>query len=106
MYDRNTVYFGRGKQATRADCDSRIQAELLAKLADLELAGPVKLPAAESGCKLMLAALEQCLCEFRAKFEALASSRSGDEKTQGQIVELLMHWLIHGRPAPANNSDP
>jgi hypothetical protein len=98
MYDRNAVYFGAGKHATRINCASRSQAELLAMLADLGFRGPVTVPTSEAECAAMLAQLRELLAEHRTKFEALAASRSNEERTQSKIIDLLMHWTIHGRP--------
>jgi hypothetical protein len=97
MYDRTAVYFGRGKRTTRVSCRSRAQAELLAKLATLGLRGPLRLPTNEQACRDSLACLEVRLAEAQTVFQALAQSRSGDEKTRSQVVDLLMHWFLQGR---------
>ncbi len=100
MYDRAVVYFGRGPKAVRVPCGSRAQAELLAKLAALGLRGSLYVPTSERACHESLARLDARLAEARAEFEALAQGRSGDEKTRDQVVELLMHWFVHGRRRP------
>jgi hypothetical protein len=97
MYDRAAVYFGRGKRTTRVECESRAQAELLAKVANLGLRGPLQVPTNEQECRHSLARLEVRLAEAQTVFQALAQSRSGDEKTRSQVVELLMHWFLQGR---------
>ncbi|MGC2202620.1 MAG: hypothetical protein WA633_21100 [Stellaceae bacterium] len=97
MYDRSAVYFGRGERAMRVSCHSRPQAELLGKLASLGLRGPLRLPMDEHDCRDTLALLDGRLAEARTEFEALAQSRSGDERTRSQMVELMLHWFVHGR---------
>jgi hypothetical protein len=97
MYDSSTVYFGRGKRATRVSCQSRSQAELLNKFAVLGVRGSLRLPMEERACREALVNLGDRLAEARAEFDALARSRSGDEKIQSQVVELLTHWFLHGR---------
>ena len=97
MYDRAVVYFGRGQRAARVSCQSRPQAELLSKLASLGVRGAQRLPSGEQACCDTLARLDARLAEARTEFEALSQSRSGDDKTRSQVVELLMHWFVHGR---------
>jgi hypothetical protein len=97
MYDQAVVYFGRGRRAVRVSCRSRPQAELLAKLASLGLRGLMRLPTGEQACSETLARLDARFAEARTEFESLAKSRSGDEKTRSQVVDLLMHWLVQGR---------
>jgi hypothetical protein len=97
MYDRTVVYFGEGRRAKRVSCESRTQAELLAKVAALGLRGSVSLPANEGTSRNTLRQLEGRLAEARNAFEGLARNRSGDEKTRSQIVDLLMHWFVQGR---------
>jgi predicted small lipoprotein YifL len=101
MYDRDMVYFGRGQRVARVACRSRAQAELLSRLAGLGLRGPVQLPASEEASRQSLVRLDKRLAQARATFESLAHSRSGDDKTRVQVVELLLHWFLHGRDRPA-----
>ncbi|MFZ0888184.1 MAG: N-6 DNA methylase [Candidatus Binataceae bacterium] len=98
MFDRETVFFGKGKHATRLVCASREQAELVARLATLGLRGEVPVPESATGCREMLVEIESQLATARNEFEILASSRTADEKLRNDIVGLLMQWLVHGRP--------
>jgi type I restriction-modification system DNA methylase subunit len=97
MYDRDVVYFGTGRNAVKIKCRSREQAELIARLVNLGLHGPLALPVGARECREHLARLDTRLEQARAEFEQLAESRGGSEKTRAEVVELLMHWLIHGR---------
>jgi hypothetical protein len=101
MYDRNVVFFGKGRHAVRIRCDSRAQGELLAKLAHLGLRAKVNLPDKEQACRHTLDRLEGRLKQARAEFDALAESRSGGNKTRDEVVDLLMHWFTHGRQLAA-----
>lgn len=98
FYDGAAVYFGRGRNVARINCSSRAQAEIVAKLAALGLRGLVRVPRSEAGCKAARRELEGRLDLARARFEELAQTRSSNEKTQGEIVDLMMHWFVHGRP--------
>jgi hypothetical protein len=75
--------------------------ELLAKLGSFGLHGSVKLAVSEDKCGHKLAELEERLEKTRAMFNELAPSRYSDEKTQKEVSDLLMHWLIHGRQKSA-----
>lgn len=97
MYDGTAVYFGRGREAKRIVCESRPQAELLATIASVGMKGITRLPKSEKACRDLLARLEDRLKDAHAKFNELAQSRSDDAKSQKEIVDLLMHWFIHGQ---------
>ncbi|MGH7913504.1 MAG: hypothetical protein ACREPW_02485 [Candidatus Binataceae bacterium] len=97
MYDRNVVFFGKGRGATRIACASREQAELLARLVILGLHGSVSLPMGERNCRDLLGRLEVRLAQARGEFDALAESRGGNEKTRDEVADLLLHWFVHGR---------
>ncbi len=97
MYDRNAVFFGKGRGATRIVCGSRDQAELLARLVTLGLRESVSLPKRQEDCRECRDRLEARLERARAEFEDLAESRGGNDKARAEIAELLMHWFVHGR---------
>jgi hypothetical protein len=97
MYDRAVVYFGRGQRSTRVSCQSRAQAELVSRVASLGVRGLLRLPTGEQACRDTLARLDARLLAALTEFEALAQSRSGDERTRSQVTELMMHWLVQGR---------
>jgi hypothetical protein len=99
MYDRNAVFFGKGRTAERIQCDSREQAELVARLATLGLRGSLSLAVGERNCRDVLTSLNTRLEQARAEFEALAESRGGNEKMRAEVADLLMHWFVHGRKA-------
>ncbi|MGH7916355.1 MAG: hypothetical protein ACREQE_02715 [Candidatus Binataceae bacterium] len=66
-------------------------------LVGLGLRGSASLPASEEACRERLSRLEQRLIKARAEFEALAESRGGNDKAREEVVELLMHWFVHGK---------
>jgi len=97
MYDRNVVFFGKGRDATRIACACREQAELLARVVTLGLRGSVSLPTGEQNCRDRMTNLEARLAQARVEFQALAESRGGSDKTRDEVVGLLLHWFVHGR---------
>ena len=97
MYDRNVLYFGTGRSATKITCGSRPQTELLASLANLGLRGRLAVPAEEASCRDSLTGLDSRLKQARSEFEALVASRTTNEKIQAEVTDLLMHWFVHGR---------
>ena len=105
MYDRNVLYFGTGRNATRIKCDSRPQTELLASLANLGLRGRLSVPADEASCRDCLMRLDSRLEEARSDFEALVASRTTNEKTRAEVTDLFMHWFVHGRPVKREQAE-
>jgi hypothetical protein len=103
MFDAQTVYFGKTKNV-QVDCASRSHADLILLLATLDISGDVLIPTSEKGCEKVCLALESRLGKALSKFEALASSRTGDDRLQSDVVNLLMHWHVHGRPGEAEHS--
>lgn len=77
---------------------SRPEAELLAAVARAGLRGPVSVPATENECRQLCQRVETRLAVARAKFDDLATQRTGSDKLREQVVELLQRWFIHGRP--------
>ena len=100
MFDRETVFFGTDKSARRAVCSSRAQAELVARLAQLEFRGEIETPDAASKCSEVLNELNHRFAEAQSEFETIASSRVPDEKTRDEILQLLNLWFLHGKPGP------
>jgi len=96
MFDACVVSFGKDRKI-RLKGESRAQAELIARLANLGIRGKIILPVDEEDARHLLEALETRLSEARARFEMLASSRTGTEKLHNDVVDLLMHWFVHGR---------
>jgi len=105
MFDRETVFFGTDKKASRVVCSSRPQAELVKRLAELGLRGESELPEQSERCESTLAELEAKLADARVEFETVASSRAIDEKIRAEIVNLLTQWFIHGKPAPGRSAN-
>ena len=105
MFDPNTVYFGKDRRVL-VDCPSRGQAELVARLANLGVSGEVKIPARLGPCFKLLARADERLEKARARFKELAESRTGDERVQGQLVELLERWFVLGRETAKPSAPP
>ncbi len=97
MFDNRTVYFGKNRQA-HLDCSSRAQAELVLRLAELDISGEVQIPLDEGTCARLLAGLDDRIAQARAHFESLAGSRTGTQKLRDEILSLMMRWFLHGRP--------
>jgi len=96
LFDDNTVYFGKARKV-HVDCASRGQAELVARLASLGVSGEVKVPAKLDSCFKLLARVNERLDKATARFRELAVSRTGDERIQGQLREVLDRWFVLGR---------
>jgi hypothetical protein len=109
LFGDNTVYFGKARKI-RVDCSSRGQAEVIARLANLGISGEVKVPAELKPCFKLLARLNERLEKAAARFKELAESRTGDERIQGQLRELLDRWFVLGRetarPAAPPDAEP
>jgi len=98
MFAPNSVYFGKA-QKSHMDCASRGQAELVVRLANLGVAGEVKLPGRLEPCFQVLARVNERMEKVRARFRELAESRTGDERMQRQLMEVLVRWFVLGREA-------
>lgn len=99
MFSPNTVYFGKGRKSY-IDCQSRGQAELVVRLANLGIAGEVKLPAEFGPCVKLLDRVNRRIESVAARFKELGESRSGDERVQQQLMELLERWFVLGPELP------
>ena len=98
MFSPNTVYFGKGRKG-HIDCQSRGQAELVVRLANLGVHGQVRLPADLGPCLKVLDRVDRRVERARARFKELAESRTGDERVQDQLMEVLERWFVVGRAA-------
>jgi len=96
MFSPNTVYFGK-RRKSHVDCQSRGQAELVARLANLGIAGEVQLPADFGPCIKVMERLNRRVEDAARRFKELAESRTGDERVQQQLVEVLERWFVLGR---------
>jgi len=96
MFDPDTVYFGKGGKS-HVDCTSRGQAELILRLANLGISGPVQVPGALDPSLKLLDRLNVRLQNALARFRDLAESRTGDERVRRQLMEVLERWFVLGR---------
>jgi hypothetical protein len=104
MFAPNTVYFGK-TNPSRMDCPSRGQAELVVRLANLGVAGDVRIPAKQEPCADLLSRVETRMNKALARFRELAANRTGDERKQKDLVEVLQRWFVLGRQ-PARDEAP
>ncbi len=95
--EADTLFFGK-KPGRAHECASRVEAELLFKIANEGLRGPVSIPSGESQAQKLLAELEYRIAEGRRKLMSLAEERAGSDKLREQVVESLYRWFIHGKP--------
>lgn len=95
--ESDTLFFGK-KPGQAHQCASRAEAELLYRIAQEGLRGPVYIPSGEAQTRTLLAELEYRLTEGRRKLTRLAEERAGTEKLREQVVETLYRWFIHGKP--------
>jgi hypothetical protein len=102
LFSPNTVYFGKGRK-NYIDCPSRGQAELVARLANLEISGEVKLPFSLSASLKLLERLERRISRVRERFQSLVESRTGDERIREQLIDVLERWFVLGR-APSDSA--
>jgi methylase of polypeptide subunit release factors len=105
MFLPNTVYFGKGRKG-HVDCQSRGQAELVARLANLGVTGQVGLPADLGPCLKLLERVDRRVAKARTRFKELAESRTGDERVQDQLMEVLERWFVVGRATPEPGALP
>jgi hypothetical protein len=105
MFSPNTVYFGKAGKS-HIDCVSRGQAELIVCLANLGISGQVKVPAALGPGLKVLDRVNRRVERARTRFKELAESRTGDERVQAQLVEVLERWFVVGRETPGPGAPP
>jgi hypothetical protein len=98
MFAPNIVYFGKSGR-TIMECQSRGQAELVERLANLGVSGEVKMPAELHASFKLLARVNERLEKAAARFKELAESRTGDERVRQQLMEVLERWFVLGREA-------
>jgi hypothetical protein len=91
-----TVFFGK-KRTSYIDCQSRGQAELVERAANLGVTGEVKLPTDLAPCFQLLDRMKRRIERATARFDELARSRTGDERIQDQLLEVLQRWFVLGR---------
>ena len=97
MFDPAGVDFAQGKTIHHETYAHPAQAALAALLANLEIRGEVELPSEEGDCLEWQKAVENRLADARARFDALAGSRTGTQALRVAAAGLLMQWFVHGR---------
>jgi hypothetical protein len=97
FFDRDVVFFGTGKDAVKLKLPSSAHAKLVARLAELEIRGDVRIPAEDQVARTVFAALNDHLAKARTRFEEISSRRTGNQSMRGKVADLLLHWFIHGR---------
>jgi hypothetical protein len=103
MFDNETVYFGKARRHHLA-CETRGEAELIARLATLGVSGDVTIPTSERAAMELLQAVEARHSHASVRLRELAASRAGDADTQEQVFNLLERWFVVGKPASRPNS--
>jgi len=104
MLDASPVFFrapGADKSAVeKVPLPGRAHAEMVFALAKRNWHGPLPLPKSEAAARVLQAGLTERLAAVAAKAEALARSRTSDEKRAAELAALLEFWLVHGKPHP------
>jgi hypothetical protein len=104
MLDASAVFFrapGADKSAVeKVPLPGRAHAEMVFALAKRNWHGPLPLPKSEAAARVLQAGLTERLAAVAAKAEALARSRTSDEKRAAELAALLEFWLVHGKPHP------
>ncbi len=59
----------------------------------------MRLPAGMAPCLKVLDRVDRRIAGAKARFKELAESRTGDERVQEQLMELLVRWFVAGRAA-------
>jgi len=102
MLDANTVFFresGAGKAAVKpVSLPSRSHAEIVFTLAQHGLRGSIRLPQSARDANELRTNLEARLVANSETANRLARSRTSDEARIADVVNLLEHWLVHGKP--------
>lgn len=95
LFGQNAVYFGKAGK-TQLECASRAQAELVARLANLGIKGKARTAVNPEKSQDLLQRLNSRIDTARSRFKELAASRTGDQRIQAQMEELLMSWFVLG----------
>jgi len=100
MFDNETVYFGPDRKS-HVICKSREDAELVKLLADLGVHGTINVPTNPAGSAELKEKIDSRIQVAKARFEELAAARTNLQEKQREVVELLLHWFVLGRPTAA-----
>jgi hypothetical protein len=102
MLDVTTVFFRQGNaaksQAMPLFFPFRCHAEIVFRVAQLGLHGPVRLPESEASSHELKRALDSRLAAVVEKSNHLALCRTNDGRKAVDLAGLLQHWMIHGKP--------
>jgi hypothetical protein len=98
LLDTETVYFGKGRHQYMV-CQSRGEAELIARMATLGVSGEVSVPKTDNEAMKLLDTLNVRHEKAATRLRELAASRSGDSDMQEQVFNLLERWYVLGKPA-------
>lgn len=100
MFGANTVFFrqGKGKATSQLALPSRAHAELVRLLASRNIRGSIALPTSAKDATSLLARVTDRLAALTEQAGQLAGRRTGDERRATDLADLLMQWLIHGKP--------
>lgn len=99
LFELKTISYGKAGKIKK-EYDSRAQAELVFRLANLGISGKVSLGTEMESCQELLNRLEEYMDKARSRFKDLAESRTSDERVQVQLMELLERWYIFGKKPP------
>lgn len=98
LTESETVYFGKTRKQFVV-CESRGQAELLARVAELGVTGSVFVPKLQKAARELLAAVEARHDAAVEQLRDMASRRTGEGEAQEQIFKMLERWFVLGQPA-------
>lgn len=102
LFELKTVCVGKDKK-NQVDYRSQEQAGLVFQLAQLGLAGNIKLPSTRRGCLDVRARLKERIEKARSQIRDYVESRTADERLQAQLREALERWYLYGRNRPGDN---
>ncbi len=85
LFDNETIYFGKSRRHHMV-CQSRGEAELIARMAKLGVTGDVCVPKNHKDATKLTGALNARHEKASKRLRELAASRSGDSDTQEQSV--------------------
>jgi hypothetical protein len=98
IFDNETVYFGKARREYMV-CQSRGEAELVARMAELGVSGEASVPKAHEAAKRLRKLLDARHEAAAERLRELAASRSSDPNTQQEVFRLLERWFVLGKPA-------
>ena len=97
MFHPNDVIFKSAKTSKQVSFANPEQAALVAALALHGITGKLRVPQNSESCIACAREIEDRLRKSHECFELLAASRTGNETLQRKVLEVLIHWSIHGR---------